>query len=463
MASAAALLAATVAVGQSACPGEGSCFNPNGSPGCDDTSCCIAICADDIFCCDVEWDSICANSAQALCAPACPSDCTGDLNDDGVVDGADLGLLLNNWNGAGCGDLNNDGVVDGADLGLLLTSWGPCAAGCGDASAGSCCEANGSPFCDDADCCTLICADDPFCCNSLWDSICASAAIEACAPCFECGSSGAGSCCEANGTPYCDDADCCALVCDLDPFCCNTEWDSICASQAQESCEECLACGNNFAGSCCEANGTPFCDDADCCAAVCAEDPFCCETEWDSICASQAQEICEGCPACGNDFAGSCCEANGTPFCDDADCCAAVCAADPFCCETEWDGLCVSGANNLCSLCGPPACAHSLCETGVALDAACDPCVAAICAVDPFCCNNSWDGVCINQVASVCGLADCIGANCAHSPCVTGEALNSGCDSCVASICKADPFCCDSSWDGLCVGQVDSVCGLTCP
>lgn len=52
--------------------------------------------------------------------------CQEDLNSDGVVDGADLGLLLAAWGQTGLGDLNADGVVDGADLGLLLANWGPC-------------------------------------------------------------------------------------------------------------------------------------------------------------------------------------------------------------------------------------------------------------------------------------------------------------------------------------------------
>jgi hypothetical protein len=47
----------------------------------------------------------------------------GDLNGDGSVDGADLGLLLSNWGGSGIGDLSGDGLVDGADLGLLLSAW----------------------------------------------------------------------------------------------------------------------------------------------------------------------------------------------------------------------------------------------------------------------------------------------------------------------------------------------------
>ena len=48
-----------------------------------------------------------------------------DLNGDGVVDGADLGLLLGAWGTSGpAADLNEDGTVDGADLGLLLGAWG---------------------------------------------------------------------------------------------------------------------------------------------------------------------------------------------------------------------------------------------------------------------------------------------------------------------------------------------------
>jgi len=46
-----------------------------------------------------------------------------DLNGDGIVDGADLGLLLSAWGESGFADLNGDGVVDGADLGLLLAAW----------------------------------------------------------------------------------------------------------------------------------------------------------------------------------------------------------------------------------------------------------------------------------------------------------------------------------------------------
>lgn len=50
----------------------------------------------------------------------------GDLNLDGWIDGADLGVLLVSWGTAGQGveDLDGDGVVGGADLSRLLNRWG---------------------------------------------------------------------------------------------------------------------------------------------------------------------------------------------------------------------------------------------------------------------------------------------------------------------------------------------------
>ncbi|MFM1866602.1 MAG: hypothetical protein RL591_10 [Planctomycetota bacterium] len=59
--------------------------------------------------------------------------CVNDLNFDGMVNGADLGVLLGAWGRISSTsasqqspDLNGDGVVNGADLGILLGSWGEC-------------------------------------------------------------------------------------------------------------------------------------------------------------------------------------------------------------------------------------------------------------------------------------------------------------------------------------------------
>lgn len=55
--------------------------------------------------------------------------CPGDFDGNGVVDGADFGLMLIDWGpcGKGCAtDLDGDGMVGGSDLGLLLIAWGDC-------------------------------------------------------------------------------------------------------------------------------------------------------------------------------------------------------------------------------------------------------------------------------------------------------------------------------------------------
>lgn len=55
--------------------------------------------------------------------------CTGDLNGDGVVNVADMLILLGAWGDCPqpCeADLNGDGVVNVADLLILLSEWGDC-------------------------------------------------------------------------------------------------------------------------------------------------------------------------------------------------------------------------------------------------------------------------------------------------------------------------------------------------
>jgi hypothetical protein len=41
----------------------------------------------------------------------------------------------------------------------------------------------------------------------------------------------------------------------------------------------------------------------------------------------------------------------------------------------------------------------------------------------------------------------------------------SGCDGitqCVSLVCLLDSFCCTTSWDSTCVGEVTDFCGYTC-
>ncbi|MEY3137123.1 MAG: hypothetical protein RL580_855 [Pseudomonadota bacterium] len=79
--------------------------------------------------------SICSNLPRNVTGPfliegsATVCDCLADLTLDGMVNGADLGVVLAAWGAAspnGAGDANHDGAVNGADLAQVLASWGAC-------------------------------------------------------------------------------------------------------------------------------------------------------------------------------------------------------------------------------------------------------------------------------------------------------------------------------------------------
>ena len=53
--------------------------------------------------------------------------CVGDVDLNGLVDGADLAALLDFWGGPSVADLNNDSITDAADLAILLDRFGVCA------------------------------------------------------------------------------------------------------------------------------------------------------------------------------------------------------------------------------------------------------------------------------------------------------------------------------------------------
>ena len=115
------------------------------------------------------------------------------------------------------------------------------------------------------------------------------------------------------------------------------------------------------------------------------------------------------------------------------------------------------------------ACSRGRCTGGPPLAPSCDPCVAGICAVDPYCCATGWDDTCVEEVRSVCNSLTCpesAGA-CAHVACTLGGPLAYGCDeppvspSCVATVCGVDPYCCNTEWDVVCVNEVTH-CGKNC-
>ena len=60
-------------------------------------------------------------------------------------------------------------------------------------------------------------------------------------------------------------------------------------------------------------------------------------------------DACDALPLCGAASAGSCCVLHLTPACNDATCCEIVCGTDPFCCNNQWDSICVNEAGGPCN------------------------------------------------------------------------------------------------------------------
>ncbi len=230
-------------------------------------------------------------------AGACPSGEPVRCSDDDCGAGAsDSRLSLDV--AAGQTYLIRVGGYGGANQqgrGTLTITCG--ASPCGAGATGDCLTARpGETGCDSAsvpgsaDCCGDVCGADPYCCDVEWDDVCASEAVGLCSAAgFTSCAAGSGDCNSGNGTPGCDDggSSCCNKVCAVDPFCCVNTWDNICAGTAAGVCA--TTCGAG-AGSCTAAggNGTAGCEKQACCDAICIDDPFCCSTEWDENCATTA-------------------------------------------------------------------------------------------------------------------------------------------------------------------------------
>ncbi len=327
-----------------------------------------------------------------------PTSCLADLDQDGVVDGADLGDLLARWGSCGldpCApcdqDINESGGVDGADLGVLLADWGCLPEAffvCGNPASGDCFTVHGNPACEDPCCCTLVCSIFPFCCDAQWDSSCVDAAEAVCpeAPnnndecseptAIEDGATPFSTFSATTGPPSlppeCERGFGLSFVQDI--------WFLWVPSQS----------GNVSIGTCGEADFdtrlavyTGPC--ADLLLEACNDDAPGCALTSEIILGVNAgtpYRIRVGgfagsgsgiltikylerglCPPSNHD-----CFTAGGPGCTDVACCELVCALDAFCCDTAWDVLCV---NTAIANCGAPKCPFQ-CDPGATAEG--EPC-----------------------------------------------------------------------------------------
>lgn len=287
-----------------------------------------------------------------------------------------------------------------------------------------------------------------------------------------------------------DDNDCDGDVDEDDPgvgLPCDTGMPGACGAGTQQCSDGALSCVGEVTPTAETCNG----QDDDCDGTADQGNPGgggACETGQPGICAAGTSQCQSGGVTCvQNQAAGaeSCngqddnCDGNtdeGNPG-GGAGCSTGlpgICAAGTQTCQ-QGGLVCAQNQNPVGEACGDGqdndcdgavdngcGCAHDLCTAGAALVSGCDPCVTSVCGADPYCCSTSWDGICVGEVSSVCGNS-CPGT-CAHDLCATGDVLVAGCDpaGCVTSICGSDAYCCNTAWDAICVGEVSSICALAC-
>lgn len=240
----------------------GGC-NPTETPGCSGCACETEVCTGDDFCCTTEWDFVCVSMCegtelqQCPCVPQCDGLACGDDGCGGTCGTCGEGTqcapdgskcFACDCTGQECGD-NGCGTSCGECGEGELCTTGQCVpAGCGA-------EPNGESGCKDCACQACVCAADDYCCNTVWDNICAGICATDCGGncpecvpnCIgkECGDDGCGGSCGACAT----DGDVCSSFTDL---CCKPQCDG-------------KQCGNDGCGGTCgECTGGLICEDSQC-------------------------------------------------------------------------------------------------------------------------------------------------------------------------------------------------------
>lgn len=99
-----------------------------------------------------------------------------------------------------------------------------------------------------------------------------------------------GNCLIGRDTAGCDNKKCESIICsDLDDgFCCDTTWDSVCASQAEIYCVLDKLPNSN----CYSYSDEGGCDTEGCANEICQYDDHCCTENWDFDCIIQAIQLC---------------------------------------------------------------------------------------------------------------------------------------------------------------------------
>jgi hypothetical protein len=156
-------------------------------------------------------------------------------------------------------------------------------------------------------------------------------------------------------------------------------------------------------------SSTTIQDGSSCSFTVCGN--LCVDTSQDDNNCGQCNNPCPGGSTCTN---SQCACSGGMTLCtgtcvdttsDMNNCgtCGKVCTGGTTCmnstCQASTSGT-------------PPQgnCSHDLCTSFLgALNPGCDPkgCVTSVCTSDSFCCDTEWDDICVSEVATYCPPYSC--------------------------------------------------------
>ncbi|MFO0874904.1 MAG: hypothetical protein U0575_13170 [Phycisphaerales bacterium] len=567
------------------------CFT-TGGPYCDDADCCKAVCAVDSFCCSVSWDATCVMEAQTFCAAGCSCPASGPYSDCWkLTPGASGAYPLGCSNTACCNTVCQSDCsccqmgwdqhcVDKAcqDCGtpvniaacpILTTPEGePCGEsinnGCSSFLGSSdCCSGGEGAGCSFKPCADALCIIDPFCCKVTWDAICAAEAFEICGRLcvdlgygsIECGeticgtlwadgglrdtdwflftlASNAsvevtieaelpvtlavvdlpdGNCRLIAGTKIGKTGPCGGFV--VIPFCATAGQHAIVAVPSVFEGYPCDSGLNNYlltldcGGSCtlcpssdhdCFSAGDPGCADLVCCELVCAVDSFCCDTQWDGTCVSEAFSLCDvprcpfECPGgsiaegepCGADLNGGC---NADPprfgsiACGATICGSAWATGDVR--DTDWYQFTLAVPTLVAVTCssqlpmvfgivdtgGDPSCSLASALNPFAVTPFCGTASFQFCLPAGtwwlFAAPNGFNGFPCDSGLNAYSISLECGGECTPLACGSAghDCFTVGgpfCDdiACCEAVCAVDPYCCDVAWDDTCVGEAESDC-----
>jgi hypothetical protein len=210
------------------------------------------------------------------------------------------------------------------------------------------------------------------------------------------GTADVGAC--VSGTSACEDGMWGACTGEVLPGveACNGQ-DDDCNGTVDDGVDSGSMCSTGMPGVC--ADGTTSCSGgAEACTPVTAASAEACDN-LDNDCNGQTDE--------GNPGGGGACATGQPGICSAG---TNACSGGAIVCQQNQQAgseACGDGQDNDCNGQtdeGCNTCSHDFCLTGAALVSGCDPCVSQICAFDPFCCSNSWDGQCVGEVGSICGI-----------------------------------------------------------